>query len=128
MSIAGWLDSLRRDFPVCKLAAFADLSAGMVLASSADAPVPQERLDRLCATAAELLAGDSARRIAAVCAQPLDQWPAHAMAIDGEEIGLFLRSDHEASDALCCLVETAQDMEDFLVSARQKLDAISAGQ
>lgn len=128
MTIAARLEELRRDHPGCRLAAFADLSAGMILASSADPVPPQERLDRLCTAATELLAGESAARMAEVCNAGKGGWPTHAIAIDGAEINLFLRSEHEPSDALCCIVDTARDLELFLSDARRNLDAISGAQ
>lgn len=128
MTIAARLDGLRRDFPGCKLAAFADLGAGMVLAASAAPRPPQERLDQLCGAAVELLAGDSAARVASICQEPAAGWPLHAIAIDGQDICLYLRSEHEPTDALCCVVDPAEELEAFLPAARRNLDAISAGQ
>ena len=128
MDNAAWLDRLRRDFPACRLVAFADLTTGMVLSSSADIPVAQERLDRLCATAVQLLGGESAVRVSRAAGQDDTGWLGHAMAIDGGEIGLFVRSSQEPNDALCCLCDVAEELDALIVAATRSLDALSVPQ
>lgn len=128
MENATWLDRLRREFPACRLAAFADLSTGMVLSTSTDMPVAQERLDRLCATAVELLDGESAARVSRATGKQNAGWLSHAMTIDGGEIGVFVRSGKEPRDALCCLCDAAGDLDALIAAAGQCLESVSADQ
>lgn len=129
MKNTAWLDQLRREHPACRLAAFADLSAGMILSSSADRPVAQEHLDHLCTTAVELLDGDSAARVGRASGAAGQQgWPHYAMAADGGEILLFVRARNDPGDALCCLCDGVVGLDALIAAAAQSLDAISAGQ
>ncbi len=128
MDIIERLDNLRREFPTCSLAAFTDLSTGTILGASSQNPVPQERLDRLCLTAAEMLFGGSARRIAETLDTKDPDPFCFSLAIEHSELTLFLRSETETADALCCVCHPQVNLKEFLNSARKNLDAISAGE
>ena len=126
MTIVERLDRLRGEFPACTLVAFGDLTTGTVLCSSSASPVPQERLDSLCATAADLLDGAVARQIGEVLAR--DGRALHAIAIDADEIGLFLRASDHPADALACLCTSLQEFDRFVAVARASLDSICDAQ
>ncbi|WP_146132833.1 hypothetical protein [Hasllibacter halocynthiae] len=51
------LDGLVGAHPICRVAAYADLSAGMVLVARGEGLPPRERLDALCAEGALILGG-----------------------------------------------------------------------
>jgi hypothetical protein len=73
MGIADQLTAMRRDFPACRVATFADLSSGLVLFTSTSRRLPQERLDALCARARALLLDPPGRTGAALLGGPAQQ-------------------------------------------------------
>ncbi|CTQ33154.1 hypothetical protein [Jannaschia rubra] len=103
--VAEILDRLRARHGACGIAAYADLSADMVLVASAARPTPREVLDALCARAAAVLgAAPVAGCDAAVTAGP-----------DGA-LGVFLRQAE--GDALLCLCDPEVELAAFLADAR----------
>lgn len=117
MDISESLDALRGKFPECMTVAFADISTGMVLASSSQDHLNQEHLDALCTTAADMLSGETAQRIATVFVgnEAIQQ----AVIFEKLEVGVFLKSVYSPSDALCCACGTGIDLVEFLHHAKQ---------
>jgi hypothetical protein len=109
MGIAEDLTALRRDFPGCRVATFADLSSGLVLFTSAAARPPQERLDALLARAAALLGGPSGTAAFSVLGAPVDQ----AVAPEGDGLVVALRSPAEPAEAVICQVDAGIDLGAF---------------
>ncbi|MFK7751538.1 MAG: hypothetical protein AB8B51_03215 [Sedimentitalea sp.] len=126
MTLVERLDLLREEFATCSVVAFADLSTSTVLGASAAANVPQEDLDSLCAVGIEMLDGGVARKMLRVLGQDSSQTLDHAIAVEGAQVGVFLRSNAERGDALCCLVATDADFDPFMTAARDCLDTICA--
>lgn len=116
MDISESLEALRGKFPDCMTVAFADISTGMVLASSSQEHLNQEHLDALCATAADMLSGETAQRVSTVFEG--DAPIQHAIIFERAEVGLFLKSLHAPNEVLCCACGSGIDLVAFLRHAR----------
>lgn len=113
MTIPDQLNTFRRALPGVSVVALGDMAAGLVLCASHDGNMPQERLDRLCQSAAALLAG------------PNEFTPetASEMAViaSGLRTEVFVRSPIDADDVLCCVCEPDVDISGVARLARQTL-------
>ncbi|MEL7182028.1 MAG: hypothetical protein AAGK57_00130 [Pseudomonadota bacterium] len=116
--VAHLLDRLTEDHPGCRMAAYADLSTGMVLVARGETPA-REVLDGLCSEASRTLA----------LPEPDPDAPVGALAVahtpDG--VRIFLRHGRAPEEALCCLASSDLALEAFLPAARACLDQISGG-
>lgn len=131
------LDALAQSDPACRVAAFADLSAGMVLVTNRATAVPggalppRERLDALCAEARAALPGADALPGAApeggtgALAIAVGAPAAASGAEDAIELRLFLRLAGAPEEALCCLCGPDLDLPAFLDRARDGLTRIA---
>jgi len=98
ISFSEELDALREGLAGCRLAAYADLSARMVLRVSAEAPPRREEIDALCDLAAQCLDGPAKPPL-------FDGEPPFAAVFAGrDESRFFIRSLSEPSDALILIV------------------------
>lgn len=123
MGIADQLNALRADFPACRVATFVDLASGLVLFTSAASRMPQDRLDSLSARARRLLAGPAAEAGAGLLGASVD----HAVATEGEELVVLVRSPAEPDEAMICHCDGGIDLSAFTARARQELAALGAG-
>ena len=114
MDIARGLDDLRAAHPACALIAFGDISARMILCASGRQRQPQEVLDRLCATAVDLLRGESAVRITAAMGHSVRGRMRMAIALDSDGAALFLGSGGGSPDVLCGLFDDIGAVEPAL--------------
>lgn len=91
------LSRYRAGIASCELLMLVDLSTGTVLMSDSDVHFGQERLDRLCALARSVFAGDL---------------PATGTAIVSGPTGsrVFVQSPHDATEVLCGLFGPAADL------------------
>lgn len=119
MDVTESLDALRGKFADCLTVAFADISTGMVLASSSQDQLNQEHLDALCATATEMLTGKTASRISTVLAQGEPSDIQQAVIYESMEIGVFLKSARTPTDALCCACRPGIGLAEFLEQAHR---------
>ncbi len=122
MKLAEKLDQLRQKFPECQTLAFADISTGMVLCSSAAETSRQEYLDSLCDVAVDMLNRDSAKRVNDAFAREDDAGIYQAIIIETAEIGVFLKSTNNPSEALCGVCTPGIELEAFIQGARENLD------
>lgn len=123
MAIAEHLKALQDEFIDCQIAAYVDLSAKMVLSSSTQLAVPQEKLDLLCQKAAAILANeDAATFLSGDAAEPLQS----AIIVLGDSVNVFHRSPADPDEALCCVCAVGVDIETFLSSAQNGVAAIGA--
>jgi hypothetical protein len=122
VAVAETLGAVVKAFPQAKLVAFADLSSRMILTTAGPMSITQEHLDRLC---------DQAR---ASFDDPLFSLSVEAfgephgsivMGTDG--LRLFLRSDTEPADAICCICDHSIDLAAFLPKIRDTLESITHG-
>jgi hypothetical protein len=109
-------------FPETRLVAFADLSSRMILASQGRQDITQEHLDRLC---------DQARisfddPLFALSMEAFGE-PHGALVLGEDGLRLFLRSETEPADAMCCICGSGIDLPGFVARVRQTLAAISGG-
>lgn len=117
MAVSDILDDLREQFPACKLIAFADLSADMVLATSAATTMPQERWDLLCAMARDGMGPDEAG------IGPPNTMIFAALVTDNET-DVFLRSLAAPDFVLCAVGAPDLHVADFHDSAKDVLDQL----
>ena len=119
------LNALRADFPECHTVALADISSGTVLCVSAKQKHPQERMDALCATAAELLDGEAAQAFSQALVTPLSEKLQESVVMAKLETYLFLRSPQDQMEAMLCVCSADVDIENFLQGARSCLKTIA---
>lgn len=125
MTLARQLDDLRRQEPGCRLAAFGDLGASIVLRSSSASGHPQEYLDDLCQQARRgFLALDAAAWAAGTAAAaPADD----VLVLAPGEARLFLRAAGGTGDAVLCVCTDADAAARLAFPARQLLAALDGG-
>ena len=126
MRIADRIENIRQQFPDCRTIVYADISANNVLASSAASQLGQEHLNDLCETAVHLLTGTSAEQVARVWSDTgsVRRGVYQAIIIELPEIGIFLRSVSNPTDALCCVCAPSINVAPFVTNAREHLEAI----
>lgn len=125
MSIIAQLDALRAEFPECRVLAFADLSTRTALCASQRDAMPQEQIDALCQVGAELLNDDMAAQVATLFGGNDDQNVRRAIVITPDDMRLFLRSDQEHVDALCCICTPKINVAQFSEAAASQLCQLS---
>lgn len=99
------LAGLRARCPDCELVALVDVTAGTVLASDAAIRPGQERLDALCAEAAELFGAG----------MPFAARQACVAGPTGTR--LFLRAPTGGEEALCCLLGPGMEVAAMAAAA-----------
>ena len=112
------LDALRGKYEGCTAIAFADLSTKMILVTDSESNLPREALDSLCAEAALLL---GAKGKPVLADSPVD---IASVAIAGQ-LRVFLRSEQEPNDVLCCICGPVMDADAFVADAQVCLSVIS---
>jgi hypothetical protein len=116
------LGAVIKAYPQTRLVAFADLSASMILASLGKDDITQEHLDRLCQQARSSFDDPLFSLSVEAFGEP------HAAIVMGSDsLQVFLRSESEPADALCCICDHGIDLEGFVTKIRETLDKISAG-
>lgn len=122
MGVPESLGAVVKAFPQARLVAFADLSSRMILASSGPLSTTQEYLDKLC---------DQARfsfddPLFSLSVEAFGE-PHAAVVMGPEALRVFLRSDTEPADALCCICDHAIDLPAFVTKIRDTLESITHG-
>lgn len=116
------LDALRGSLDGCRLIALVDLGAELVLSCSAEAKPPQEELDALAGWAVQALT----RRNGAAAAGPGGDPAEEIVILSADHSTLILRAESDESEAICCVCNTAQDIELLRAAARETLVRINA--
>lgn len=109
-------------FPEARLVAFADLSSRMILASSGTLSTTQEYLDALCDQARVSFSDP----LLALSVEAFGE-PQTAVVLGSETVRVFLRSDSEPSDAMCCICDHSIDLGAFVAKIRDTLQSITHG-
>lgn len=122
MSVADSLEAVIAAFPQTRVVAFADLSSRMILASQGRDDVNQEHLDRLCQQARSSFDDP----LFALSVEAFGE-PHGAMVVGPDSVRVFLRSETEPADALCCICDHSIDLAGFVAKIRETLDSITAG-
>lgn len=122
MSVSDSLSAVVSAFPQARAVAFADLSASMILASQGKADVTQEHLDRLCKQARASFDDP----LFSLSVEAFGE-PRGALVLGPDGVRVFLRSESEPADALCCICDHGIDLAGFVAKLRETLDQITAG-
>jgi hypothetical protein len=122
MSVAESLGAVITAYPQARVVAFADLSSRMILASQGRDDVTQEHLDRLCQQARASFDDP----MFALSVEAFGE-PHGAMVVGPDNLRVFLRSETEPADALCCICDHSIDLTGFVAKIREALDSITAG-
>ncbi len=122
MGVTESLGAVVKAFPQARLVAFADLSSRMILSSSGTLSTTQEYLDKLC---------DQARAsfddpLFSLCVDAFGE-PHGAVVMGPDNVRVFLRSDTEPADALCCICDHSIDLPAFVAKIRDTLESITHG-
>lgn len=115
--VAELLDGLTARHGACRVVAYADLSARMVLVTNSAAATPREALNALCKQAATALQ-DNPLTPPETCDVAIMTTP--------DQVQIFLRLPTEANEALCCICDPNLDLPAFVEEARDCLVRIAA--
>ncbi len=116
------LGTVVKAFPKARVVAFADLSSSMILASQGAEDITQEHLDALCKQARASFDDP----LFALSVEAFGE-PHGALVVGEDGVRVFLRSESEPADALCCICEHGIDLPEFVTKIRETLDGISGG-
>jgi hypothetical protein len=122
VGVAENLGAMVKAFPQARLVAFADLSSRMILSSAGPLSMTQEYLDRLC---------DQARisfddPLFSLSVEAFGE-PHGALVMGPQTLRLFLRSEAEPADAICCICDHSIDLAAFVPKIRETLEGITHG-
>ena len=120
MGVIDSLGALVKAYPQARVVAFADLSSNMILASQGPQLVTQEHLERLCLEARSSFDDP----LFSLTLEAFGE-PRAAILLGDTEVKVFLRSEIEPSDALCCICHHGIDLGGFVEQLRETLDSIS---
>lgn len=126
MTASDTLDHLRAQFPACDLIAYADLSVDMVLATSTDDTVTQERWEALCAMARDALRGGQSSDILACLGAQAPHVLARATLINDAECHVVLTARAEPDFAFCAVGDVDFEAASFIAAAQPVLDQLVA--
>lgn len=112
------LDALQGKYEGCTALAFADLSTKMILVTDSRSNLPREALDSLCAEAVLLLGGKGKPALA-------EKPGKMASVATSGQLRVFLRSEQEPNDVLCCICGPMMDADAFIADAQACLSVIS---
>ena len=122
MGVTESLGAVVKAFPQARLVAFADLSSRMILTSAGPMSTTQEHMDRLCNQARTCFDDPMFSLSVEAFGEP------HAAMVMGPAgLRLFLRSESEPADALCCICDPGIDLPAFVATIRETLEGITAG-
>lgn len=122
MGVAESLGAVVKAFPQARLVAFADLSSRMILSSSGTLSTTQEHLDKLC---------DQARAsfddpLFSLSVEAFGE-PHSAVVAGPDNVRVFMRSESEPADAICCICDHSIDLPAFVAKIRDTLESITHG-
>jgi hypothetical protein len=122
VGVAESLGAVVKTFPQARLVAFADLSSRMILSSAGPLAMNQEHLNRLCDQARASFDDPFFSLSVEAFGEP------HAAVVMGPaNLRLFLRSDSEPADAMCCICDPGIDLAAFVTTIRDTLESITHG-
>ena len=121
MGVVEQVQAVAKAYPQARVVAFADLSSRMILCSAGSEDLNQEPLDRLCRDAMAIFDDP----LSALAIEAFGD-PQGALVIDGDSVRVFVRSEVEAMDVLCCICDPAIDLAAFVAKLRSTLEQIGA--
>lgn len=110
------LDQLTEQFPDCIVAAYADITTGVVYVSGGSSKAPREALNELCADAALSLGMPDAPAIGAETCNISLKLVEHAVFV-------FVRMQEDPGDALLCMCRPEIDVVPFVGAVRALAEA-----
>jgi hypothetical protein len=116
------LGAVIKAYPQTRVVAFADLSAVMILASQGKEDVTQEHLDQLCQQARTSFDDP----LFSLSVEAFGE-PHSAVVMGADGLRVFLRSESEPADALCCICDHGIDLAGFVTKIRETLESITSG-
>lgn len=122
MGVSEGLGAVVKAFPQARLVAFADLSSRMILTSAGPMSTTQEHLDRLCNQARTCFDDP----LFALSVEAFGE-PHAAVVMGSSSLRLFMRSEAEPADALCCICDPGIDLPAFVSKIRETLESITHG-
>lgn len=122
MGVTDSLGAVVKAFPQARLVAFADLSSRMILSSSGTLNMTQEHLDNLCNQARTCFDDP----LFSLSVEAFGE-PHGAVVMGPDSIRVFLRSEAEPADALCCICDHSIDLAAFVAKIRETLEGITHG-
>lgn len=122
MGVSESLGAVVKAFPQARLVAFADLSSRMILSSSGALRMTQEHLDGLCNQARASFDDP----LFALSVEAFGE-PHGAIVMGADTVRVFLRSEEEPADALCCICDHSIDLGAFVTKIRETLESITQG-
>lgn len=120
MGVIDSLGALVKAYPQARIVAFADLSSSMILASQGPQLVTQEHLERLCKQARSSFDDP----LFSLTLEAFGE-PQAAILLGEDEVKVFLRSETEPADALCCVCQHGIDLPGFVAKLRETLESIA---
>lgn len=121
-------DAFRTDFPDCLTVSLLDISSQTVLCVSSEHKLPQERLDALCATGAQLLDGDIAGLFSKALDKSDDRNVQESVFASESDVCLFMRSPQDPMEAVVFVCATSVAISDLMENAGKLLNKIAAVQ
>lgn len=122
MGVNESLGAVIKAYPQTRVVAFADLSAVMILASQGKEDVTQEHLDQLCQQARTSFDDP----LFSLSVEAFGE-PHSAVVMGADGLRVFLRSESEPADALCCICDHGIDLAGFVTKIRETLESITSG-
>lgn len=122
MGVIESLGAVVKAYPQARVVAFADLSSRMILASQGRDDVTQELLDVLCQQARTSFDDP----LFSLSVEAFGE-PHGAVVMGSDSLRVFLRSESEPADALCCICDHSIDLAGFVAKLRTTLEGITAG-
>ncbi|MBL9051015.1 MAG: hypothetical protein JNK19_12975 [Tabrizicola sp.] len=122
MGVTESLGAVVKAFPQARLVAFADLSSRMILSSAGTLRTTQEHLDLLCNQARACFDDP----LFSLSVEAFGE-PHGAVVMGSDSVRLFLRSESEPADALCCICDHSIDLAAFVEKIRETLEGITHG-
>lgn len=126
MKITEQLDGLRARFPACAIAAFADLSTGLVLAATTSTKVSQERLDTLCGSATNALRGPLFQTVASTIMNRASDTTSYVMQLSANSLDIFVEAPTQTDEALCLVCAHNVDVDGLVQHARDLLETLDS--
>lgn len=123
MRIADQLDTLRAALPGCDFVAFGDLGTQLILRTSSARSRPQEQLDQIANSAAQMFTLQAATHTDLMATEPEDG----IVVLTPTEARFLLRSDRNKADFLCCAVPLGTSIAAIQGPARQFLNDVGGG-
>lgn len=126
MTISDELAEFRAGFPGCRAVAFADLSTGMVLASSTSEKTTQEWLDALCERAQACLTGAETLDFAAAFGNDKTTQPTLAWQAGPDGLHCYVKLPHPAAEAMCCVMSMDVPLDKLSTDAAYLLTRLAS--